>query len=108
MKSPPPQYLYRDVLFHPPEADRLADKLAEVIRQVGAEQTGIDSSMSFLKFNWEGCRKENFLSEAAPHQNKIALEIEHLRKQESFFRKIRVTRRESYINPEWETYQKGY
>jgi hypothetical protein len=27
----PPQFLYRDVSFHPPEADRLAEKVADLI-----------------------------------------------------------------------------
>jgi hypothetical protein len=105
MKPPPPQYLYRDVPFHPPEADRLADTLAAVIRRISGEKSAVDSSNNSLNFNWEGRRKEDFVSEAAPHANKIASEIEYLRTQEAFFRTIRVTRREPYLNPEWEAFQ---
>jgi uncharacterized protein YukE len=107
MNSPPPKFKYREVSFHPPEADRLADKLAQVIQQVRARYEGFDSSLNFLKFNWEGSRKEHFLSEAEPHSRNIALGIEYLLSQEDYFRNITVTRMEAYINPEWAAYQQG-
>jgi hypothetical protein len=106
MSTPPPQYLYRDVQFHPPEADRLADKILEKIRQLEGEQKKVDSSINYLDFNWEGHRKDSFITEVDPHKRAIATTLENLIKQEKFFRTIKVTRREQYINPDWENYQR--
>jgi hypothetical protein len=107
MQTPPQQYLYREVLFHPPEADRLAEEIFNRIRQLTAEKEKVESSYKFLDFNWEGHRKEAFFSEVDPHKSKIVAQIEHLIKQENFFRSIKVTRREQYVNPEWEAYQRS-
>jgi hypothetical protein len=107
MNSPPLKFKYREVSFHPPEADRLADKLAQVIRLLRARREGFDSSLNFINSDWEGTRKENFLSEAEPHSRSIALGIEYLLSQEEYFRNITLTRREACINPEWVAYQRG-
>jgi hypothetical protein len=107
MTSPPPQYLYRDVQFHPPEADRLADKILEKIRQYTLEKDRVDSSAKYLDFNWDGHKKEAFISEADPNRRKIIVQLENLIRQEKFFRAIRVTRREQYVNPAWEAYKRG-
>jgi uncharacterized protein YukE len=107
MQSPPQQYLYRDVPYHPPEADRLADKILEKIRQLTAEKDKVESSARYLDSNWEGHRKEAFVSEVDPHKRKIIAQLENLKKQEKIFRTIKVTRREQYVNPEWEAYQRG-
>jgi len=107
MQPPPQQYLYRDVQFHPPEADHLADKILDKIRQLTAEKDKVESSAKYLDSNWEGHRKEVFVSEVDPHKRKIIEQLESLIKQEKFFRTIKVTRREQYVNPEWETYQRG-
>ncbi|MBN2083756.1 MAG: hypothetical protein JW748_00930 [Anaerolineales bacterium] len=107
MISPPPQYLYRDVQYHPPEADRLADKILEKIRQFTMEKDKVETSSRYLDSNWEGRRKETFVSEADPHKRKTLEELEHLRKQEQYFRTIKVTRREQYVNPDWEAWQRG-
>jgi len=107
MTSSPPQYLYRDVQFHPPEADRLADRILEKIRHVTVEKDQVNTSANYLDSNWEGHRKEAFVSEADPQKRKMIDQLEHLRKQEQFFRTIRVTRREQYVNPEWEAFQRG-
>jgi uncharacterized protein YukE len=106
MQPPPPQYLYRDVSFHPPEADRLAEKIAEKIRHIGLEKIQIDSSINALDSNWEGRQKDGFLSAVAPHRKKTAAQIEYLQQQELFFRNLKVIRREPYLNPDWEAYQK--
>lgn len=103
----PPQYLYRDVSYHPPEADRLADKILEKVRQLTAEKEKLESSAKYLDFNWEGYRKDAFISEVDPHRRKIIAQFENMAKQEIFFRTIKVTRREAYVNPEWEAYQRG-
>jgi hypothetical protein len=107
MASIPPQYLYRDVLFHPPEANHLADKIADKIRQLTSEKEKVESSSKYLDFNWEGHRKEAFISDADPHRRKFFTQIENLIKQEKFFREIKVTRHEQYVNPAWEAYQSG-
>jgi hypothetical protein len=107
MPTPPQQYLYREVQFHPPEADRLADRILEKIRQLTAEKDKVESSAKYLDFSWEGHRKEVFISEVDPHKRKNAAQLENLIKQEKFFRAIRVTRREQYTNPDWEAYQRG-
>ena len=107
MQPPPPQYLYRDVSFHPPEADRLADKILEKIRQLTAEKDRLESSAKYLDFNWEGNRKEDYISDIDPHRRKIIEQLENMTKQEKFFRTIKVARREQYVNPEWEAYQRS-
>lgn len=107
MQPSPPQYLYRDVPFHPPEADHLADKMLERIHQLTMEKDKAEFSYKYLDFNWEGHRKELFFSEIDPHKSKIIAQLENLIKQEKFFRTIKVTRREQYLNPEWEAYQRG-
>jgi hypothetical protein len=107
MTSLPPQYLYHDVQFHPPEADRLADKILEKIRQLTAEKEKVESSSNYLDFNWEGHRKEAFVSDVDPHRRKIISQLDNLIHQERFFRTIRVTRREQYLNPDWEAHQRG-
>jgi hypothetical protein len=75
--QPPQQYINRDVQFHPPEAFRLADKIVKKIRHGNAEQTKIDSSVNYLDFHWEECRKECFISKANLHLKKIAMEIKY-------------------------------
>jgi hypothetical protein len=107
MQSPPPQYLYRTVLFHPPESDRLADRIHAQISQLTAEKDKVESSAKYLDFSWEGHRKEAFFSESTPHKMKIAVQLENLIKQENIFRTIKVTRQEQYVNPEWESFQTG-
>jgi hypothetical protein len=100
----PPQFLYRDVSFHPPEADRLAEKIAEHIRNMRSEQSHIDTHVSNLNSDWEGHHKEIFLSDVNPHQKKGSNSIEQLRKQEQYFRHLMITRREAYTNPAWDAY----
>jgi uncharacterized protein YukE len=107
MTSPPPQYLYRDVQYHPPEADRLADRILEKIRQLTVEKDKVKSSANYLDSNWEGRRKNAFVSEVDPNKRKLVEQLERLTKQEKFFRTVKVTRREQYVNPEWEAYQRG-
>jgi hypothetical protein len=107
MKSPPPQYLYRDVVFHPPEADRLADKIAEKIRQLTNGKETVLNSVNNLDFNWEGHKKEQFTTDVDPHKRKFTDHLENLIRQEKFLRALKVTRRESYPNPAWEAYQRG-
>ncbi len=106
MQPSPQQYLYRDVQIHPPEADRLADKIAERIRLLSVEKDKLESSARYLDSTWEGHRKEAFISDIDPHRRKIVAQIENLMKQEKFFRSIKVTRREQYLNPAWEASQK--
>lgn len=107
MQSQPPQYLYRDVPYHPPEVDHLADRIHVQINQLTAEKDKMESSAKYLDFNWEGHRKESFFSEMDPHKRKVLAQLENLIEQENIFRAIKVTRREQYINPEWEAYQRG-
>jgi hypothetical protein len=107
MATLPPQYLYRDVQFHPPEADRLADMIRDRIRLLTGEKEKVDTSANYLDFNWEGHRKERFFSEVDPSKRKFAEQLENYRKQEQFFRTIKVTRREQYTNPAWEAAQRG-
>jgi hypothetical protein len=107
MTSSPPQYLYRDVQFHPPEADRLADRILEKIRQLTMEKEKAESSANYLDINWEGHRKQSFISEVDPHKRKLSEQLKLLRDQEQYFRTIRVTRREQYLNPAWEAHQRG-
>ena len=103
----PPQFLYRDVSFHPPEADRLAEKIADSIRKLTSGESKVDTSVNTMSLEWEGHHKEMFISDANPHQKKGATSIEYLKRQENFFRNLRVTRREAYTNSAWETYTKG-
>jgi hypothetical protein len=107
MQSPPQQYLYRDVPCHPPEANHLADRILVKIQELTLEKDKIESSVKYLDFNWEGHQKEVFLSEVDPYRRNILAQLENLRKQEKFFRTIKVTRKEQYINPEWEAYQRN-
>jgi uncharacterized protein YukE len=107
MQSPPPQYLYRTVLYHPSEADRLANLIFKKINQLTTEKDKVESSAKYLDFNWEGHRKESFFSEIDPHKRKINAQLENLIKQEKFFRTIKVTRQEQDVNPEWEAYQRS-
>jgi uncharacterized protein YukE len=107
MTTPPPQYIWREVQFHPPEADRLADKIHEKIRQMTDELTRTNSALNPLRNNWEGHRKEAFVSQVDPHPRKLGEQIEHLRQQERTFRQIRVTRREQVPNPDYDAYQRG-
>lgn len=103
----PPQFLYRDVSFHPSEADRLADKIADSIRKLTSGESKIDTSIHTMSLEWEGHHKEMFIFDANPHQKKGVTSIENLRRQETFFRNLRVTRQEAYTNPTWEAYTKG-
>jgi uncharacterized protein YukE len=107
MTSSPPQYLYRDVQYHPPEADRLADQILEKIRQITPEKDKVETSTNYLDTNWEGHKKSAFISEVDPNRRKFITQLENLIRQEKFFRTIRVNRREQYVNPEWEAYQRG-
>jgi hypothetical protein len=103
----PPQILYRAVSFHPPEADRLADKIADSIRKLTSGESKVDTSLHTMSLEWEGVQKEMFISDANPHQKKGVTSVEILRRQEIFFRNLRVTRQEAYTNPAWKTYTKG-
>jgi hypothetical protein len=103
----PSQFLYRDVSFHPPEADRLADKIADSIRKLTSGESKVDTSVHNMSLEWEGHHKEMFISDANPHQKKGGASIEYLKRQETFFRNLRVTRQEAYTNPAWEAYTKG-
>ncbi|MBN1439785.1 MAG: hypothetical protein JW929_10280 [Anaerolineales bacterium] len=85
----------------------MADKLLEKIRFLTAEKEKVESSSRFLDFNWEGRKKEGFMHETNPHGKKIIDQIESYRAQERLFRSIKVNRREQYLNPEWESYQRG-
>ncbi len=107
MTSSPPQYLYRDVQYHPPEADRLADRILEKIRRLTMEKDKVETSTNYLDNNWEGHRKQTVISEVDPNRRKVIAHIEHLTRQEKFFRTLRVNRREQYVNPDWEAYQRG-
>jgi uncharacterized protein YukE len=107
MATLPPQYLYRDVQFHPPEADRLADKIAQKIRELTAQKDTVHTSANNLDFSWEGQRKSKFMAEVDPHKRKLIEQIENLTRQEKFFRAIKVTRREQYVTPAWEAAQRG-
>lgn len=102
----PPQFLYREVLFHPPEADRLAENIAAMIRQLITEQSTVNSHVNNLRSDWEGHQKEMFISDFKPHKNKSAGFIDELRRREQFFRSLKVTRQEAYTNPAWEAYEK--
>jgi len=66
-----------------------------------------NTSVNTLSLEWEGHHKEMFISDANPHQKKGVTSIEYLKRQENFFRNLRVNRREAYTNPAWETYTKG-
>jgi hypothetical protein len=103
----PPQFLTREVSIHPPEADRLADRIAEIIRKLIAEQTTVDSHINNLRSDWEGHHEEMWISDINPHQKKSANLVEEMRRQEKHFRTLMVTKREEYTNPAWEAYQKG-
>jgi hypothetical protein len=103
----PPQFLYRDVSVHPPEADRLADKIAEFIRKLMSEQSKVGRSLMEMDPEWEGHQKATFFSGVNPQQKKGDCVIEYLKRQESVFRNLRVTVREAYTNPAWEAYGKG-
>src|SRR4030042_2829232 len=99
MTSAPPQYLYRDVQYHPPEADRLADRILEKIRHITVEKDKVETSTNYLENTWEGNRKQAFVSAADPNRRKSIAPLETLITQEKFFRTIRVHRREQYVNP---------
>jgi len=103
----PPQFLYRDVQFHPPEADRVAEKIAELIRKFTSEKSNVDGSVVSLNSDWEGHQKEMFVSDVNPHQKKGESTLDYLKRQESYFRNLRVTKREAYTNPAWESYTQG-
>ena len=103
----PPQFLYRDVSFDPPEADRLADKIADSIQKLTSGESKVDTSVHNMSLEWEGHHKEMFISDANPHQKKGGTSIEYLKRQETFFRNLRVTRQEAYTNPAWEANTKG-
>jgi hypothetical protein len=107
MQQQPPQYLYRDVLFHPPEADRMADRIREKINQLTMEKAQVETTTRELDFTWEGNRKTAWIADAAPHKGKADESVEYLVQQENNFRNLKVTRREQYLNPDWEAYQRG-
>jgi hypothetical protein len=107
MQSSPQQYLYREVPYHPPEADRLADLLLNKLRLLIIEKDKVESSANYLDNSWEGHRKQSFISEVDPHKRKLSEQLKFLRDQEQFFRTIKVNRREQYVNPEWEAYQRS-
>jgi uncharacterized protein YukE len=107
MTSAPPQYLYRDVQYHPPEADRLVDRIVEKIRQLTIEKDKVNTSANYLDSNWEGRRKNAFVSDVDPNKRKLVEYLEKLTAQEKFFRTLKVNRRDKYVNPEWEAYQRG-
>lgn len=106
MKSSPPQYLYRDVLYHPPEADCLAEKILDTIRLLPDKHAKVDTSAKYLDSHWEGHQREKFASEADPHKRKFLEQLDYLKRQEKYFRSLEVSRREQYVNPEWEAYQR--
>jgi flagellar biosynthesis/type III secretory pathway chaperone len=107
MTTPPSQYLYRDVLFHPPEADHLADKILQKIRELTSQKETLLASVNYLDFNWEGQRKDKFIADVDPHKRNLLDQLENLIQQEKFFRAIHVTKREPYVNPDWETYMRS-
>ena len=75
----PPQFLYRDVSVHPPEADRLADKIAEFIRKLMSEQSKVGRSLMEMDPEWEGHQKATFFSGVNPQQKKGGCVIEYLK-----------------------------
>jgi uncharacterized protein YukE len=103
----PPQILYREVIFHPSEADRIAEKISDLIRKFQAEKGNFDDLIRNLDINWEGHQKEKFISTITPYHRKGNNLLEYLQRQLTFYKNLQVTRRESYTNPAWEVYQRG-
>ena len=104
----PPQFLYRQVYFHPREADAVAEAVHELILRLMAEHANLDTSFIQRTYGWLGHQKDRFWEEARPRIQKLAEFIEFLKTREAYYRNQTVSDWERYENPAWAEYMKTH
>jgi hypothetical protein len=95
------QFLYREVKIHPSEADFVADKIAEFIKNHSTSQEEIESIIKELHIYLEEHNIEEFIVKTNLQGNEFSDIIKLFRGQEKYLRNIMVKRKEQYLNPEW-------
>jgi len=93
------RWLTRIVRFHPAEADRIADRIAQEINAVSNEIGSYDTTSSRLDFSWEGLRKTLFFDRCNPRKRELMERVQRMKEHEGALRRIIVERVESYPNP---------
>jgi hypothetical protein len=100
----PPQYLYRQIYFHPREADVIAGGIRDLILRLTTEHADLDSSFIQRSYGWLGHQKDRFWEEARPRIRELAEFIDFLKTREAYYRNLTVSDWEQYENPAWAEY----
>ncbi len=95
----PRQPIYKQVTFHPPEADRIAEDIHRLIQTLTTEHGKLDTASINVCYGWLGHQSDRFFSEARPKIKKLADFVEFLRTREKFYRDINVTKWVEVENP---------
>jgi hypothetical protein len=100
----PAKYLTRTIVFHPPEADAVADSIHAFLERLTGEYVTLQSDFKKGTSDWIGHQKEKFVMEAEPRIPKLASFVEYLRSRERYYRSMTVEKTEQYPNPAYDTY----
>jgi hypothetical protein len=93
------QPIYRQVTFHPPEADRIAEDIHRLLLTLTTEQSQLDTASTNVCYGWLGHQSDKFFSETRPKVKKLATFVDYLRTRETFYRNITVTKWEEVTQP---------
>jgi hypothetical protein len=93
------QPIYKQVTFHPPEADRIAEDIHRLILTLAAEHGKLDTASINVCYGWLGHQSDRFFSETRPKVKKLADFVEFLKTREKFYRDINVTKWVEVENP---------
>jgi hypothetical protein len=93
------QPIYRQVTFHPHEADRIAEDINRLIQTLTTEYNQLDTSSINVCYNWLGHQKDVFFEETRPKVKKLASFLEYLRSRETYYKNILVTKWEEVEQP---------
>jgi hypothetical protein len=86
------QPIYKQVAFHPPEADRIAEDIHRLLLTLTSEYHQLDTASTNVCYGWLGHQSDKFFSQTRPKVRKLADFVEFLRTREKFYREINVTK----------------
>jgi hypothetical protein len=101
----PPQYIQVYETIHPPEADRIAGQIRNLIQSMTSEQSNLHTCFTEVTNDWVGHQKDRFVDEVSPQQKKLADYIEYLRGRLTYYVNVNVGWWTNKTNPDWQTYQ---
>jgi hypothetical protein len=101
----PPQYIQVYETIHPPEADRIAGQIRNLVQEMTVQQSNLNQYLADVTRDWLGRQKDRFVDEVSPQQKKLADYIEYLRGRLTYYQTVNVGWWTNKINPDWQTYQ---